>query len=67
MLTQTLPDLRSSPEPVEGVIHTTYDANGNVASITPSSRPAHTFDIGVDCWIRHTNAESALTLGRARD
>jgi YD repeat-containing protein len=33
---QTLPDLRE--------IHTTYDANGNVASITPPSRPAHSFD-----------------------
>ena len=36
VLTQILPDLR--------VIQTTYDANGNVASITPPSRPAHTFD-----------------------
>ncbi len=35
-LTQTLPDGR--------VIQTTYDANGNVASLTPPSRPAHTFD-----------------------
>ena len=35
MLTQTLPDLRE--------IQTTYDANGNVASITPPSRPAHAF------------------------
>jgi RHS repeat-associated protein len=26
------------------VIQTTYDANGNVASITPPSRPAHSFD-----------------------
>jgi len=35
-LTQTLPDGR--------VIQTTYDANGNVAALTPPSRPAHTFD-----------------------
>jgi len=35
-LTQTLPDGR--------VIQTIYDANGNIASITPPSRPAHTFD-----------------------
>ena len=41
--TQTLPALRACPEPVEracpepvaGVIHTTYDADGNVVSITP--------------------------------
>ncbi len=35
-LTQTLPDGR--------VIQTTYDANGNTTSLTPPSRPAHTFD-----------------------
>jgi RHS repeat-associated protein len=35
VLTQTLPDGR--------VIQTTYDANGNVASISPPSRPAHGF------------------------
>ncbi len=36
MLTQRLPDLR--------VIGFTYDANGNLTSITPPGRPAHTFD-----------------------
>ena len=35
-LTQTLPDGR--------VIQTTYDANGNVASLTPPARSAHAFD-----------------------
>jgi RHS repeat-associated protein len=35
VITQTLPDLRE--------IHTTYDANGNVESITPPTRPAHSF------------------------
>ncbi len=34
--TQILPDLRE--------IHTTYDANGNVASITPPTKPGHLFD-----------------------
>jgi uncharacterized protein RhaS with RHS repeats len=33
----------SDPRPCR-VIQTTYDENGNVASITPPSRPAHTFD-----------------------
>ena len=42
--TQPLPDLRACPEPVEGEIHTTYDVDGNVVSITPPSRLAHTFE-----------------------
>ena len=61
------PDLRACPEPVERVIHTTYDANGNVASLTPPSRPAHTFDIAVEWSIRQTITASALTQGEARD
>jgi YD repeat-containing protein len=45
--TQALPDLRE--------IRTAYDGNGSVASITPPSRPAHTFDYTpVDLEVSYT-------------
>ena len=60
LVTDTLHDLRACPKPVERVIQTTYDADGNVASIPPPSRPPPTVVFGANLdqkFLHHQGAK----------